>query len=162
MTITTETLLETINNGHTKIQAALTKAAETDQELAARLTAVEQRVAANNGGGGGGRRLGQPTWGSRVVSNDRLTAFKANGFHGKVSIQLENAITTPSGVEQRDLVAPDRQPIQSLPQQKLTIRNLIPATPTTSNLRAEERTALAVRVPDSFVFIDDLGVGFSG
>jgi len=29
-------------------------------------------------------------------------------------------------------------------------------------VRAEERTALAVRVPDSFVYIAELGVGFSG
>jgi len=29
-------------------------------------------------------------------------------------------------------------------------------------VRAEERTALAVRVPEAFVYIDELGAGFSG
>ena len=29
-------------------------------------------------------------------------------------------------------------------------------------IRAEERTALAVRVPDAFVYINGLGVGYSG
>lgn len=29
-------------------------------------------------------------------------------------------------------------------------------------VRAEERTALAVRVPDAFVYVDELVIGFSG
>ena len=138
MTITTEALLETINSGHKKIETslsktleALAKAAEVQAEQGNRLTAVEQRVASVKPGGA---PRGLPSWGSRVANHDRLKAFQANGFQGKVSIRIENAITTPSGVDQRELVAPDRQPIQGLPQQKLTVRDLIPSTPTTSNL----------------------------
>ncbi len=29
-------------------------------------------------------------------------------------------------------------------------------------IRAEQRVALAVRVPDAFVYVDELGVGFTG
>jgi HK97 family phage major capsid protein len=131
MPITTEDLLEILNSGFTKIHAGLTKQSETDQELASRMVAVEQRLVNIKTSG---QPSGLPTWGSRVAHHDRLKAFKADGFRGSCRIAIENALTTPSGVDQRDLVAPDRQPIQGLPQQKLMIRDLIPSTPTTSNL----------------------------
>ena len=54
-------------------------------------------------------------------------------MRGGCRIPIKASITTVSGVDNADLVAPDSQPIQGLPQQKLTIRNLIPAVPTTSN-----------------------------
>src|SRR6202012_1504795 len=47
--------------------------------------------------------------------------------------ELKNAIETASGIDQEGLVAPDRQPIQGLPQQRLTVRDLIPAVTTESN-----------------------------
>ena len=131
MPATTEELLAAINGNHAKIQASLAKAAETGTELADRMTAVEQRIAAIKPGNG---PSGLPTWGSRIANHTHLAAFRANGFHGKVSIKLENAITTPSGVDQRDLATPERAPIQGLPQQRLTVRDLLPASPTTSNL----------------------------
>lgn len=131
MTITTEILLETINAGHTKIQAALTSQGEQTTELGGRMTALEQHVAAVRNFGGGRSR--HPTWGQRVAVSDGLRAFQNNGLRGQARVELRNAIETGSGIDQEGLVAPDRQPIQGLPQQRLTVRNLIPAVTTESN-----------------------------
>jgi len=132
MTITTEALLEAVNTGHKKIEAHLTSQAEKTGGMDNRLSALEQSlVALRNTGGGGFSSL--PSWGQRVNAADRLKAFKGDGLRGSCRIEIQNAIETASGVDRSDLVAPDRQGIQGLPQQRLTIRSLIPAVTTESN-----------------------------
>lgn len=132
MTITTETLLETINSGHKKIEAHLTSQGEQTAQLGNRLLTVEQHIAEMSNSGVVGRAR-RPSWGQRVAASEGLKAFQANGFRGQARVEIKNAIETASGVDQEGLVAPDRQPIQGLPQQRLTVRDLIPAVVTTSN-----------------------------
>ncbi|MBA2588719.1 MAG: phage major capsid protein [Alphaproteobacteria bacterium] len=132
MTITTEILLETINAGHKKIEAHLATQGDRAAELGSRMTALEQHVVAldNSGMVGHARR---PSWGQRVAVSDGLRAFQNNGLRGQARVELKNAIETASGLDQEGLVAPDRLPIQGLPQQRLTVRDLIPAVVTSSN-----------------------------
>lgn len=132
MTITTETLLETINAGHKKIEAHLTAQGDKTTELGSRLTALEQLAVQLRDGGGGGHPS-RPSWGRLVAKSDRLKAFQADGLRGQARVELKNAIETASGIDQEGLVAPDRQAIQGLPQQRLTVRDLIPAVTTNSN-----------------------------
>jgi HK97 family phage major capsid protein len=153
--MTTEELIAQLNANHTAVMARMDSDGRANSEAnsttAARLTALEQAFAANrNGGGGnGGGRRG---WGVQVAEHARFKAFLDAGKSGSARIPIRAELTTPSGTEQRDLVAPQRDQIQGLPQQLLTVRSLLTVIPTTSNkidyVKQTSRTVNAAGVAD--------------
>src|ERR1700709_521774 len=129
----TEQLIARLNEQHTSVMARFQEGADAAASMQSRWFGVEQTLGAGRGGGPMFRPRAA-TWGGQVGESDRLKQFVAEGLRGSCRIPITASITTPTGVEQRDLVAPERGPIQGLPQQILTVRDLIGAVPTTSNL----------------------------
>lgn len=94
-------------------------------ELAARMTELEQKMV---------RGPGQPeqrkTVGQQVVEHDDFKAFAARkASKGSVSIAVKaiiSALTTDADGSAGDLIVPDRRPgIIGLPQRRMTIRDLL-------------------------------------
>jgi HK97 family phage major capsid protein len=91
---------------------------------------LEQKLAARRGGGQDERK----SIGQQVTESDDLKAFAKNGARGSVRISVNQAITSATD-SAGDLIWSDRETeIVGLPRRQMTIRNLIPAGRTTSNL----------------------------
>jgi HK97 family phage major capsid protein len=149
---TTEEIIAEINSQFSTFGGALQSNTQAMANLSGRLQNVEQALAAVRAGGSPFTAARSPSWGRQVAEHARFKSFIENGGRGKVSIPIKAEITTPSGVDQGDLVAPERAPIQGLPQQILTVRDLLTAVPTSSNkidfVRQVSRTNNAAPVAD--------------
>jgi len=125
---------------------ALTSKVET---VETRNQDLEQKLAARRENGGS-----QPqSWGEQVAGAEALKAFAASGARGSLRIDVNQAITSGSG-SAGTLIVPQRDTeIVGLPRRQMTIRNLIPAGRTTSNLieyvRQTTRTNNAAVVSES-------------
>lgn len=132
---------------------ALGKFGEKIGEYGARLTEVEQTMAQRRRGG-----LNSPsemqTAGAHVIASDEFKNFVAGRGRGKISIQVKTI--TSAAASAGALITPDKKPDPTmLPQQRLTVRNLLAAGTTTSNLiqypRQTVRTMNAAAVSEGAV-----------
>ncbi len=101
-------------------------------ELSARFTEIEQKLARRAEGPEQRKSIGQ-----MVVEHDDLKAFIKSGGKGRVSIAVKaiiSGLTTDADGSAGDLIVPQRQPgILGLPQRRLTMRDLITPGRTSSN-----------------------------
>lgn len=112
---------------------ALTK----HNEIAARLTEIEQALAARDARGG----MAAPrSMGRETIDNDDVKAFMergARGHKGSVTIEVQNAltsVTTDTDGAAGDLVTPDRRGgVLVPPQRRMTVRDLLTPGSTQSN-----------------------------
>jgi HK97 family phage major capsid protein len=102
-------------------------------EIAARVTEIEQKMV-RPGGEGGERRK---SVGQQVVENKDVLAFLKSGGKGRISVPVKaiiSALTTDADGSAGDLIVPQRQPgIVALPERRMTIRDLLTPGTTTSN-----------------------------
>lgn len=111
------------------IKAQFTASGRTVEEIRGRLTEVEQHLAQRKGAGSD---IMPQSVGSTVVASEGFKTFGGSHKRGKFSVPV-NAITTSVG-SAGALITPDRRPeIVGLPQQRLTIRDLLTVSKTTSN-----------------------------
>lgn len=93
-------------------------------ELSARLTEIEQKMARR---GEGPQR--QKTTGELVTEDDSFKAFVKAGGKGRISIPVKaiiSAATSLADGSTGDIIHPDRQPgIVTTPQRRMTIRDLL-------------------------------------
>lgn len=139
----TEELVGLINTQHVAVlkkfeasTAASTALSSDLTEVKGRLVGLEQAFAGRQSHGGGGLLSGgrTQTWGAQVAASDALKQFtgQMNG-RGTVKVNIRAGISTVSGLD--TLTAPQRLPdIVGLPQQKMTVRNLLSPGRTTSNM----------------------------
>lgn len=126
-------------------RASVDKLLTEQGELKARLLAAEQLVASGGQRGGQQRPL---SMGEQVAISEEWAAFAARP-KGSFSLPVRAAIGSGSG-SAGDLVVPDRVPgIIALPQQRLTIRDLIAWGRTSSN---------SVEFARELVFTNEAGV----
>src|ERR1700759_4839386 len=109
---TTEEIIAEINAQFSTFGGALRSNTEAMTGLSGRVHALEQQLVAVRAGGGPIIGTRNPGWGRQVSEHARYKAFLEGGASGKVTIPIKAELTTPSGVEQRDLVAPQRDRIQ--------------------------------------------------
>lgn len=114
----------------TKLSDAQQKLSEKLEVLETRNHDLEQKLASRRGGGEDERK----SVGQQVSESEDLKMFVKNGARGSVRIGINQAITSATG-SAGDLIAPQRETeIVGLPRRQMTIRNLIPAGRTSSNL----------------------------
>lgn len=125
----TEQLIQHVNTQHAAIMAGITENNKKVGTLEAQLNEMEQKAARRGGGGGGA-----PSWGAQVAASDGYKKFTGElGMKGRVGIEIK-AVTTDSS-SAGSLVPRDRRTdIVGLPQQRLTIRDILAPGRTTSNL----------------------------
>ncbi len=115
---------------------AVTRLADSQKEIKTRLLEIEQKGVRNPGNGGGDGGAGELT--DLIFKSDALEIFR-KGNSQSVQIQvphrlLKAAIVNATGASQ-PLVAADRRPgIVTAPQRRFTIRDILAAVPTASNL----------------------------
>lgn len=120
----------------TETKAALEKLCTQYSEASARLLAVEQKITAPGGGGGASE---SKSIGEKFVESDQFKAMAAAGAQnsGQVkvgSLHQKTTIVNATGYQQ-PLVAPFIMPgILTPGLQRLTVRDLLAETSTTSNL----------------------------
>lgn len=95
-------------------------------EIAARITEIEQKLARGPGSGGEARK----SIGQQFVANDDIKSFlAAKKSKGSASMSFKaiiSALTTDADGSAGDLIVPQRQPgILGLPQRRMTIRDLL-------------------------------------
>lgn len=91
---------------------------------------LEQKLAAHRDFG----RESPKSIGQQVAESEALKAFAANGARGTARISVNQAITSATG-SAGDLIWSDRESaIVGMPRRRMTIRDLIPAGRTNSNL----------------------------
>jgi HK97 family phage major capsid protein len=129
MSKTTEDLIALLDTQHTAIKAMHKKTDERVQETNARLTEVEQFLAARREPGTGSIE----TLGQVVTKSDGYKNFTAAGCRGTYKIPIK-AMTSAVG-SAGPLIAPDRQrdPV-IMPRRRLTVRQLLAPGQTNSNL----------------------------
>ncbi|MEX4006934.1 phage major capsid protein [Neoaquamicrobium sediminum] len=102
-------------------------------EIAARLTEIEQKLVARPGGD----EKRAKSVGELVIENDEFKAFVKSGGKGRISIPVKaiiSALTTDADGSAGDLIVPDRRPgVITPPERRLTMRNLITPGNTGSN-----------------------------
>jgi HK97 family phage major capsid protein len=102
-------------------------------ELAARMTEIEQKMVRGNGNEHEGRK----SIGQTVTESDDFKAFIKSGGKGRLSIPVKaiiSALTTDANGSAGDLIVPQRQPgVVAPPQRRMTIRDLITPGQTSSN-----------------------------
>lgn len=114
----------------TKLSDAQQKLTEKLEALETRNQDLEQKLANHRGGG----QKDAKSVGQIVAESDDLKQFVAKGARGSIRIGVHQAITSASG-SAGDLIWSDRETeIVGLPKRQMTIRNLIPAGRTGSNL----------------------------
>jgi HK97 family phage major capsid protein len=99
-------------------------------EFTGRVTEIEQTLAARKVGGGGDYRI--ETAGASVIGHEQFKSFGGSRRRGKFSVEVKTITTgsTSAGA----LITPDRRPeIVMLPQQRLTVRDLLTVAQTTSS-----------------------------
>lgn len=114
------------------IAEAQTKLTGRLEALETRNSDLEQRLAAQrNGGKSAGRSVGE-----LVAQDEAIKAFGANGANGSVRVKLDvKAAITSGNTSAGDLIWSDRdREIVGIPQRQMTIRALLSAARTTSNL----------------------------
>ncbi len=114
-----------------KLNDAQNKLEGKIEALETRNTDLEQKIAASRRGGGGNdvKSMGQ-----QVGEHEKLKAFVASGAAGKVSITVQNAITSAGG-SAGGLIVPQRDPeIVGMPRRQMTIRQLLSVGRTTGNM----------------------------
>lgn len=110
-------------------KASVDKLLTTQGELQARLQAAEQMVAKLESEGGGGHHQARSV-GSVVAESSEYTGFRGQG---RFSVGVKSLITSGDG-SAGSLIQPMRVPgIVAPPQQRLTIRDLLPIGRTSSN-----------------------------
>lgn len=135
--LTTEELIRRLDEQHIEIKgmhiATDKKVDKTEKsvgEIAGRLTEVEQTLAQRRDGGTVDYRI--QTAGATVIGSDGFKSFGGGRRRGKFSVEVKTITTgsTSAGA----LITPDRRPdIVMLPQQRLTVRDLLTVVQTTSN-----------------------------
>jgi len=147
--LTTEQLVERLNEQHLAVVAHHQKNKDTLDGVSSRLQHLEQAVTGANGFTG--RRV-NASWGNQISGSDGYKQFTgAMGGRGTVKITIKNAIDTVSGTD--SIAAPDFQPgIVQLPQQRLTVRSLLAPGRTNAALvkfvRQIDRSLNAAVVPE--------------
>lgn len=129
-----KTAIEIKNLGKTtdETKKAADEAIIKHNEIAARLTEIEQKMAR-----GPASPLGRKTTGQLVTDSDEFKAFVSAGGKGRVSMAVKaiiSSLTTDADGSAGDLIVPQRLPgVVATPQRRMTIRDLITAGRTTSN-----------------------------
>jgi HK97 family phage major capsid protein len=129
---TTQTELKNLGKVTEETKKAADEALIKHNELAARLTEIEQKMV---------RRGQEPerkkSIGQTVAEHEDVKAFIKSGGKGRVSIPVKaiiSALTTDADGSAGDLIVPQRQPgILGLPERRMTIRDLITPGRTSSN-----------------------------
>lgn len=102
-------------------------------EMSARLTEIEQKLARRAGGGTEMRK----TTGTQVTEAEEFKKFVASGGKGRISIPVKaivSSLTTDADGSAGDLIVPQRLPgIVAPPQRRMTIRDLLTSGRTSSN-----------------------------
>jgi HK97 family phage major capsid protein len=101
-------------------------------EIDARCTEMEQKLARRGEGPQRAKSLGQ-----RVTEDEGVKAWLAAGGKGRVNMQVKaiiSALTTDADGSAGDLIVPQRQPgIVAAPQRRMTVRDLLTPGRTSSN-----------------------------
>jgi HK97 family phage major capsid protein len=129
---TTQTELKNLGKVTEETKKAADEALIKHNELAARLTEIEQKMV---------RRGQEPerkkSIGQVVAEHEDVKAFIKSGGKGRISIPVKaiiSALTTDADGSAGDLIVPQRQPgILGLPERRMTIRDLITPGRTSSN-----------------------------
>lgn len=120
----TETELKSLGKVTEDTKKTADEALIKHNEISARLTEIEQKLARR-----GGEPERQKTLGQEVSDHEDFKAFVKSGGKGRVSIAVKaiiSALTTDADGSAGDLIVPMRVPgIRGLPQRRLTIRDLI-------------------------------------
>lgn len=101
-------------------------------ELSARLTEIEQKLAQR----GGDKPDAKKRIGQIVTDHDDFKAFVKSGGRGRVSIEVKaiiSSLTTDADGSAGDLIVPDRQGLINPVVRRMTIRDLLTPGHTTSN-----------------------------
>lgn len=105
---------------------------------------IEQKMARGDNFGGRGH-ASEPTWG-QTFTHSKADELAGMGRSDRVSVSFKAAITsatTNAAGSAGDLIVPQREAVIGLPQQRLTIRNLLNVTPVSSG--SVERPRLIAR-----------------
>ncbi len=117
----------------TETKTALDKLSTQHAEVASRLLVIEQKMVAPNAGGGEEvKSIGQ-----KVVESDAFKSLPGRNSTGKIDVgSLEQKTTLVNATGQNQpLVVPYIKPgIQQPGLRRLTIRNILPSTPISTNL----------------------------
>lgn len=93
-------------------------------EISARLTEIEQKLARR-----GQEPEGRKSVGQQIVESAEIKSFLKSGGKGRVSVQVKaiiSALTTDADGSAGDLIVPMRVPgVNGLPQRRMTIRDLL-------------------------------------
>ncbi|MFK4047241.1 phage major capsid protein [Roseomonas mucosa] len=129
---TTQTEIKNLGKVTDETKAAADKALASMNDISARLTDVEQKMARR----GQGERPVARTLGQEVTENEGVKALLASK-RGKVSVETKaiiSALTTDAAGSAGDLIVPQRQAgIVMPPQRRLTVRDLLTPGRTSSN-----------------------------
>jgi HK97 family phage major capsid protein len=131
---TTQTELKNLSTTTTETKKAADEALIKHNELSAKMTEVEQKLAQLRAGGGPDR---QKSIGEQVTDDEGLKAWIKSGGKGRCSVAVKaiiSALTTDADGSAGDLIVPQRLPgIIAPPQRKLLVRDLITPGRTSSN-----------------------------
>lgn len=129
---TTNTELKNLGKVTEETKKAADEALIKHNEIAARMTEVEQKLARGPGEPEKRKSIGQ-----MVTDSDDFKSFIKSGAKGTLSIPVKaiiSALTTDADGSAGDLIVPQRQPgVVAPPQRRMTIRNLITPGNTGSN-----------------------------
>jgi HK97 family phage major capsid protein len=114
----------------TKLSDAQQKLTEKLEALETRNQDLEQKLASRRSGGDKEVK----SFGAQVTETDELKAFAKAGARGTLRISVNQAITSVDGSAGSLIWTQQEREIVGLPRRQMTIRNLIPAGRTTSNL----------------------------
>jgi HK97 family phage major capsid protein len=128
----TNTELKNLGKVTEDTKKAADEALVKHNELAARMTEIEQKMVR-----GGGEPERRKTAGQQAVESDEFKAFVKAGGKGRISIPVKaiiSSLTTDADGSAGDLIVPQRQPgIIAPPQRRMTIRDLLTPGRTSSN-----------------------------
>lgn len=129
---TTNTEIKNLGKVTEETKKSADEALIKHNELAARMTEIEQKLVR-----GPGEPEGRKSVGQLVTENDDFKAFIKAGGKGRLSIPVKaiiSGLTTDADGSAGDLIVPQRQPgIVATPQRRMTIRDLITPGNTNSN-----------------------------
>lgn len=130
----TQTELKNLGTVTADTKKAADEALIKHNEIAGRVTEIEQKMSQLRAGGGGERAK---SLGESVTDNEKIKSFIASGGKGRVSIPVKaiiSSLTTDADGSAGDLIVPMRVPgIVTPPQRRMTIRDLITPGRTGSN-----------------------------
>jgi HK97 family phage major capsid protein len=128
---TTQTEIKNLGKVTEETKKAADDALIKHNEVSARLTEIEQKLAKREQGPTQVKTIGQT-----VVEDDAVKAFLKSGGKGRVSVEVKaviSALTTDADGSVGDLIVPDRRPIIELPRRRMTVRDLLTPGRTSSN-----------------------------